>query len=322
MPINIVRVQHEGDARWGILREGQIALLAGRYGSTCEFLERGREAARAVSRSVAGESLVSSDAVTFLAPITSPCRLICQGLNYRDHILETGGDPEKQDYNLLFRKGSSSLCAANSNIVRPAHVQLLDYELELGVVIGRAIRAGTEVTRGNLADFVAGIVITNDVSARDVQIPQGQWYKGKSYPTFCPVGPVLCLLEPEELHYLDEVNVELKVNGCVRQSSNTKQLIFAPAATLTELSTFTALDPGDVILTGTPGGVAIRAPSVWKRRVAGLFLNDRALMRAFVRGQLKNPAYLRVGDVVESRIWSADGVIDLGIQRNVVAGAG
>ena len=318
MPTNVVRFEHAGEPRWGVLREGAITLLSQRYGTTRGFLQHGKDQARALNVG-AGEQVLLTE-VRLLSPITAPCRLLCQGLNYRDHILETGGDPAQQDFNLLFRKGSSSISAADSEIVRPPHVRLLDYELEMGVVIGGEIEGPTEITAENLSYYVAGIVITNDVSARDVQVPQGQWYKGKSYRTFCPIGPVLCLLEPGDFRYLLDLNVELRVNDRVRQSSNTRQLLFGPAETLSELSTFTNLSPGDVLLTGTPGGVAIRSPSAWVRRIAGLFLGERALLRAFVRGQLKNPAYLKDGDIVECRISSPDGVIDLGRQRNVVVG--
>ena len=143
-------------------------------------------------------------------------RIFCQGANYRSHMVESGMDPDRA-FNMLFTKSTASLTGPDDDIVAPPHVRLLDYEVELGIVLGRPITGPVTVTDANLADYVGAFVLANDVSARDVQLPQGQWYKGKSYPTFCPVGPYLCVPEPDEVARWRELRLTLSVNGAVRQ---------------------------------------------------------------------------------------------------------
>ena len=115
-------------------------------------------------------------------------RIFCQGANYRAHMRESGMDPDRA-FNMLFTKSTASLTGPDDDIVRPAHVRLLDYEVELGIVLGKAITGPVTVTEENLAEYVGAFVLANDVSARDVQLPQGQWYKGKSYPRSAPSVP-------------------------------------------------------------------------------------------------------------------------------------
>ena len=141
---------------------------------------------------------------------------------------------------------------ADHDVILPRHVRFLDYEIELGLVLKRDITSRLQITKPNLGDFIAGIVILNDYSARDIQIPQMQFYKGKSFRTFGPVGPYLCLLEPGDLELLDNLDLELTVNGKMRQKDNTKNLVYGPAETLTELSSIQDLFTGDLIATGTP----------------------------------------------------------------------
>ena len=119
----------------------------------------------------------------------------------------------------FFRKASGSISRPVDDIVKPAHVRLLDYEVEIGLVIGRDIPVGTTITDDNLADYIAGLVVTNDVSARDIQLPQTQFYEAKSYPTFTPVGPALVLLDADELKRFGDLRLQLRVNGEVRQDS-------------------------------------------------------------------------------------------------------
>ncbi|MDT7713645.1 MAG: hypothetical protein QOG46_2498, partial [Pseudonocardiales bacterium] len=202
-------------------------------------------------------------------------------------------------------------------IVRPAHVRLLDYEVELGIVLRRPITGPVTVAEGNLADYVGAFVLADDVSARDVQLPQGQWYKGKSYPTFCPVGPYLCIPEPDEVTRWRELRLTLSVNGEVRQDSLAGDMVFGPAATLTEWSGLERLDVGDLLLTGTPGGVALQPPPAAVQRVMGL-LPDRRRWDLFVRSQSRSRAYLEPGDRIAAWIRTADGALDLGTQHNLV----
>ena len=160
----------------------------------------------------------------------------------------------------FFRKASGSICGPHDEVLRPAHVRLLDYEVEIGLVLGRTLEVGADVTDATPGEVVAALVVTNDVSARDVQLPKTQFYEGKSYPTFTPVGPRLLLLEPGELDHLAHLRLRLSVNGEVRQDSLADDMIVRPAAALRVLSGFQRLDAGDLLLTGTPGGTALTAP--------------------------------------------------------------
>jgi 2-keto-4-pentenoate hydratase/2-oxohepta-3-ene-1,7-dioic acid hydratase in catechol pathway len=194
-------------------------------------------------------------------------------------------------------------------------VKFLDYEIELGVVMRSAITARRNVTEADLPDLIAGLTIVNDYSARDIQIPQMQFYKGKSFRTFGPVGPYLVLLAPEDFRQLNALDLTLTVNGTVRQKDNTRNLVFKVPETLTELSGVHDLAPGDLIATGTPAGCALTVPPPAVQRIMGLF-PERKKWEFFLKKQASRPQYLKSGDVVEARIVSADGRIDLGCQRN------
>lgn len=252
-----------------------------------------------------------------LSPITRNQQLVCQGANYRSHMLDSGMDPDAKHFNMIFRKASSAIVPADNDVVRPSHVKLLDYEVELGLVLGRDITESVQVTDANLGDFIVGVTIINDYSARDVQLPETQFYKGKSYRTFAPVGPYLCLLERDELHYLGELELTLSVNGQRRQHATTAELVHGPTKTLAELSGLQDLFVGDLIATGTPSGCALRVPKPWVQRF-GALLPDHRRWQVFIGSQMKRSEYLQPGQVVEASIRSSDGVIDLGVQRNLV----
>ena len=193
-------------------------------------------------------------------------------------------------------------------------MRFLDYEIELGLVLRRAIRGPVVVTDGNLHEFVAAAVIVNDYSARDVQIPQMQFYKGKSFRTFGPVGPHLALLDESNIGLIKQLRLTLTVNGQVRQDDTTANLVYGPAETLTELSRIQDFDAGDLLSTGTPAGCALSVPSPAKQRISQL-LPEKTRWKLFFKIQSKRTQYLKPGDLVEARIRSADG-IDLGVQRN------
>jgi 2-keto-4-pentenoate hydratase/2-oxohepta-3-ene-1,7-dioic acid hydratase in catechol pathway len=176
-----------------------------------------------------------------------------------------------------------------------------------------AVRGPVTVTSSTLKDYVFAIAVANDVSARDVQLPQMQFFKGKSYRGFCPIGPWLTILEPEEFAVLDRLDLRLAVNGVVRQSDSTANLVFKPAETISELSTFANIDPGDVLLTGTPAGCALRLPPPAIRRIAQL-LPERQFWKLFLEAQSRRSQYLQPGDRINATIRSPDGGIDLGEQ--------
>jgi 2-keto-4-pentenoate hydratase/2-oxohepta-3-ene-1,7-dioic acid hydratase in catechol pathway len=164
---------------------------------------------------------------------------------------------------------------------------------------------------------VFGIAIANDLSARDVQLPQTQFFKGKSYRGFCPLGPWLTVLEDDEFDRLDNLELELAANGTVRQRDSTGNLVFKPAETISELSTFANLGTGDVLLSGTPSGCALRVPPLAIRRIVQL-LPERQFWKLFLRSQSRRLEYLQPGDRISARIYSADGRLDLGEQRTEV----
>ena len=310
------RFEHEDRTLWGVVR-GREVVPVGEYAGTCDFLERGRPKVG----SPEGHGIPLAN-VRLLSPVTRPARLIAQGVNYADHRKEGGYGAAKPPYNMIFTKADSSLCGPQDAVVCPPHVRLLDYEIELGLVVGRRITGPVDVTPENLHEYVAGLTITNDVSARDVQIPQEQWDKGKSYRTFCPTGPYLYLLDAEDVALLDNLELRLWVNSELRQSASTADMLYKPAETLRELSGVMDLDPGDLILTGTPAGVAIAPPPKAVQKATALVLTPERRSELFVKGQLKNPRYLKPGDLIRASIYSNDGRVDLGAQLNTVVQGG
>jgi 2-keto-4-pentenoate hydratase/2-oxohepta-3-ene-1,7-dioic acid hydratase in catechol pathway len=234
--------------------------------------------------------------------------------NYVSHVKGAGMDPKTVPLT-FFRKTSGSICGPFHEIIKPQHVKLLDYEIEIGLVLGRDIPVGTELTESNLADFIAGLVVTNDVSARDVQLMKTQFYEAKSYPTFTPVGPALVLLDADELKRFGDLRLQLRVNGDVRQNMLVDaDMIYTPLQALQSLARFQRLGAGDLVMTGTPVGTALGAlPGA----VASL-LPPAVKWRAFFKRQADNPKYLQQGDIVELSIVTDDGAIDLGTQRTAV----
>lgn len=319
MAINIVRYRSQPSqaVNWGVLA-GNIYPIPGDFQTTAAFLSQARDAAFELAQALP-EDGIDPDSVEILSPITNPCQILCQGANYERHMVESGMKPEDKKFNMIFNKSAGCLNDPTGDIVRPSHVKLLDYEIELGLVIGRQVNKPTTITNADLPKFVAALVIGNDISARDIQVPQMQFFKGKSYRTFCPVGPHLCLLEPDDFEYVHKLGLELKVNGETRQSDNTENLVFKPAATLTELSEIADLNVGDLVLTGTPAGCAMQAPSPTKQKLAAL-LPEAKKWKIFIDMQAKREQYLQPGDLVEAHISSRDGKIDLGTQRNRIVG--
>ena len=313
MALNVLHFKHHGRTQWGVIRKGRITPVPGEFATTAAFL-----AANPVEHlaTLSGSEIPEGE-VELLSPVTRNQQFICQGANYRQHMIESGMDPDVKKFNMIFTKATSCIVPADSPVVKPNEVQFLDYEIELGLVLKRDITSRETVTDANLHDYIAGAVIVNDYSARDIQIPQMQFYKGKSYRTFGPVGPYLCLLEKQDVPKLKELVLTLTVNGTVRQNDTTAGLVYGPAETLTELSGIHDLYTGDLLATGTPSGCALSIPSPEKQRAAAQ-LPDAEKWRLFLKMQEERPQYLRVGDVVEARIASYDRSINLGIQHNVV----
>lgn len=197
-----------------------------------------------------GDLLGSDDRLG--SPVVRPSKIICVGLNFRDHAAETG-QPEP-DEPILFGKSTTALCGPDDDLVIPRGSVATDWEVELALVIGRAAR---HVTVDDAPDHVAGYALHNDYSERDHQMARGgQWIKGKSHDTFAPLGPFLATPDEVGIDAAD-LGMWLTVNGETRQQSSTDQLIFGIAELVSHISDFMTLLPGDVISTGTPGGVGL-----------------------------------------------------------------
>lgn len=242
---------------------------------------------------------VSLEALTALAkidadtlPVVTPDRIgsplawvpnfYCVGLNYAKHAAEAGMDMPKEP--IIFSKASSALSGPNDPVIIPRGSVKTDWEVELGVVIGRE---ALYVDEANALDVVAGYCVINDVSERSFQIDRGgQWIKGKSAPSFGPIGPYL--VTKDEVPDPQSLNLSLSLNGDVVQDSNTSDMIFTVAQAISHMSQFMRLLPGDVIATGTPSGVGMG---------------------------MKPPRYLRAGDVMELQVQG------LGVQRQTAVAA-
>ncbi|MEA2333976.1 MAG: hypothetical protein QOG40_466 [Solirubrobacteraceae bacterium] len=216
-----------------------------------ELAQLGGRAATATERIATAE-------VALLAPVPDPEKIICLGLNYRDHAEETGQEIPAAP--MWFAKFANSLIGSGQEIVLPAaHPDYVDYEAELAVVIGRtAHRVGV----GDALQCIAGAMPFNDVSARDLQIQNPLWTSGKAVDTFAPCGPALVTLE--EIGELGSLGLRTRVNGEVVQQGNTRELIFGVAETVAWLSRTLTLIPGDIIATGTPSGVGASRNSFLK----------------------------------------------------------
>jgi 2-keto-4-pentenoate hydratase/2-oxohepta-3-ene-1,7-dioic acid hydratase in catechol pathway len=295
-----------GAAKIDIAATSTGALLADRAALNCAV-----EAAGNCSETVAPDTL------RLVSPVTRPCRVVAQMTNFESHIRDAGMNPASVPLT-FFRKASASINGPFDDIVKPTHVRLLDYEVEVGLVIGRAIPVGTTISDANLADFIGGLVVTNDVSARDIQLPQTQFYEAKSYPTFTPVGPQLVLLTAEELERFGDLRLRLSVNGDERQNAHVDEdMLYRPLQALQSLAQFQELAPGDLVLTGTPAGTALSAPPK-PLQIIGNLLPPSLKWKLFFTRQAGNPKYLQHGDVVAASVATDDGAIDLGSQRTAI----
>lgn len=220
-----------------------------------------------------GLLLPSGDAYWF-APVPRPGKLVCIGLNYRDHAEESGLAVPKAP--VIFSKFSSCVIAPGEPIIIPPSSEKVDYEAELAVVIGRR---ASRVTADRAYDYVLGYTALNDVTARDFQFGDGQWQRGKSCDTFAPMGQTI--VTTDEIPDPHALRISLTLNGAVMQDSNTSQLIFQVPELIEYITASTTLEPGDVIATGTPAGVG------------------------FAR---KPPVFLKAGDQVEVMIEKIGGV--------------
>lgn len=250
--VRFVRYLDSGTSQWGIETDDTIYSLGGLPDGPPSIEDIATPAYRSALRAKMNRGELPSvdpTGVRRLAPVPRPGNVICVGLNYHDHAEEQ--DEEIPETPLLFSKSSSAVTNPEDPIVHPDGVDQVDYEVELAVVIGRTAR---NVPAEDATEYVAGYTIVNDVSARDAQFSDGQFFRGKSYDTFAPMGPALVTGDSFDPNATD---VELRVNGETRQQSNTAEFIFDVGEVVEFVSGVTTLKPGDVIPTGTPGGVGI-----------------------------------------------------------------
>ncbi|HEX6495952.1 MAG TPA: fumarylacetoacetate hydrolase family protein [Acidobacteriaceae bacterium] len=246
----------------GLLEQDTVYALAPLGYADAESFIAGSDQALQSARSMIADpesSSLPSASVQLLSPLLHPPRIFCVGLNYIDHATES--KMAVQAVPTIFMKLASGITGPNSDIVLPPKITQPDYEAELAVVIGRR---ASNVTRENWRECVFGYTILNDVSARDVQLATSQWTLGKSFPTFCPIGPwVVTADELSDPHSLD---VRLTIDGETMQQANTRDLIFDIPAVLGYISAIVPLEPGDIVSTGTPQGVGLgRTPPRWLR---------------------------------------------------------
>jgi len=186
--------------------------------------------------------------VKLLAPLANPPKIICLGLNYRDHAAEQNA--QIPDEPVIFFKPRTAIIGPNENIIKPKFVKQLDYEAELAIVIGKKAK---NVSVSEAENYIFGYTILNDVSARDIQFKDRQWTRGKSFDTFAPSGP--CILTRKQMGDPSDLYIRTWVNGELRQNSTTKNMVFNVYEVIHHLSRVMTLEPCDIIATGTPAGV-------------------------------------------------------------------
>jgi 2-keto-4-pentenoate hydratase/2-oxohepta-3-ene-1,7-dioic acid hydratase in catechol pathway len=250
--MQFVRYSAGGPSCWGLLADGTVYSLADvPVGSPSLTAFTNESYRRYLGRLVAEGSLppLSVADVQLHAPVPDPGKIVCIGLNYRDHAEEVKEDlPEEP---LLFGKAPTAVTDPGTPIRIPPGIEEVDYEVELGIVIGRTAH---RVEAASAGEYVAGYTVFNDVSGRDAQFADGQWFRGKGFDTFAPMGPALATGEEFDPNATD---VRLRVNGETKQDSNTDQFIFDVPELVEYVSHAMTLEPGDVIPTGTPAGVGI-----------------------------------------------------------------
>jgi 2-keto-4-pentenoate hydratase/2-oxohepta-3-ene-1,7-dioic acid hydratase in catechol pathway len=275
-----------GNPEAGVIVRDQVVGLAGAGFPDMLAVLGGGPAARAkienwIYAPPAGAT-VALDAVMLLAPVPRPPKLICVGLNYRDHAIESKMEMPKVP--TIFAKFSSAVIGPGAPIVLPKNSTQPDYEGEFAFVIGQG---GRHIAAGDWAAHVFGYTLLNDVSARDFQMATSQWMIGKTFDTFAPMGPHL--VSADEIADPHALDISLRINGEVLQQSNTRELIFKIPDLVAYLSSVVTLEPGDVVSTGTPAGVGfVRKPPRF------LQPGDDVVVRVEHIGELRNPVVAEV----------------------------
>lgn len=258
-PVKLVTYRAGGTLAAGVVDDGELLPIeaetrAGAPGLS-GLLRRGDPLGRAAERA-AGQG-IRLEEVTLMPPVTHPAKIICIGLNYRSHAEEQGAEPPETP--TFFAKFRNALAPPGAEVPLPPASRKVDYEAEVAFVVGRRCSG---VSEQEALDHVAGYMLLNDLSARDLQFATPQWIPGKVFDGAAPCGP--WLVTPDESGAHDAIAIELTLNGEVMQSASTSDLVHSVPALLSHLSNLMTLEPGDVVSTGTPAGVgSLRRPRVW-----------------------------------------------------------
>jgi 2-keto-4-pentenoate hydratase/2-oxohepta-3-ene-1,7-dioic acid hydratase in catechol pathway len=278
--MKFVTFQHDHHAHAGVLQGDRvISLKETGFQTLLEVIQGGQEAllriASVIETNAPGGTFPLSS-VKLLAPIPKPPKIICIGLNYRDHAIESKMEIPKTP--TVFSKYTSSVIGPGDNIVLPKNSTKPDYEAEMAVVIGKN---GRHVKAADWKEYVFGYTCLNDVSARDFQMATSQWMIGKTFDTFAPMGPYITTAD--EVDDPMNLDISLTVNGERLQNSNTRELIFRVPELIEYLSSVFTLEPGDIISTGTPSGVGFSFdPPKW------LKAGDEVIVKVQGLGELRN----------------------------------
>ncbi len=279
--MRLVTYRHDGFAQPGVLSGGDVVALKGAGFPTLLSVVEGWPAARPrIDQWIAkppADAVIPLSKVRLLAPLPRPPKIICVGLNYRDHAIESKMEIPKVP--TIFSKYTTSVIGPGDEIVLPKLSAKPDYEAEFAFVIGKG---GRHISKDRWQDHIFGYTNFNDVSARDYQMATTQWMMGKTFDTFAPMGPAIVTAdEIPDPHALD---IQMIINGEVLQSSNTSQLIFRIPDLIEYLSGVFTLEPGDIVSTGTPSGVGFsKNPPRWLRP------GDDVVVRISGLGELRNP---------------------------------
>jgi 2-keto-4-pentenoate hydratase/2-oxohepta-3-ene-1,7-dioic acid hydratase in catechol pathway len=274
-------LERAGYSEPGLMAGREVVGLGGAgFADLLSVIAGGADALDRVARwadNAPGSEILSVEKARLLAPIPRPPKLICIGLNYRDHAEESR--LPMPEVPTVFAKFATAVTGPGHPIVLPKNSSKPDYEAEFAVVIGRR---GRHVPEERWRDYVFGYTIVNDVSARDFQMATSQWTMGKTFDTFAPMGPAV--VTADEIEDPHNLAISLTLSGEVMQSSNTSNLIFNVPRLIAFLSSAFTLEPGDVIATGTPGGVGFaRKPPRWLRP------GDETRIKVDGLGELVNP---------------------------------
>ncbi|HVG39827.1 MAG TPA: fumarylacetoacetate hydrolase family protein [Pyrinomonadaceae bacterium] len=254
--MKLVSFQHEGKTSYGAVAGDRLVDLGGRYPTLQAAIEGGALAVLAAGDGAAGPTLAE---IEFLPVVARPEKIICVGVNYHDHRIETGRT--ESEYPVLFTRFANTLAGHGRAIIRPRASTQLDYEGELAVVIGRRAR---HIKPADALSYVAGYSCFNDATLRDWQRHTHQFTPGKNFPATGALGP--WLVTADEIPDPSQLTLVTRLNGEEMQRTTTREMIFDIPTLVAYISTFTELVPGDVIATGTPGGVgAKRTPPVWMK---------------------------------------------------------